>query len=399
MNLIQSPLLWKSGNSRGAFLFVLFAVAGAARSSPAEGQILAAFQFSPRSEALALPVQVGEERGNSLFVLDTGASVNFLDSSLQHLVNSKPFRRVRIEGTQRFLELYKFPGVSVGDLRASKDGQIVCTDLADLRAAAGMQLYGIVGLGFFRDRVVSVDFDNGLLQVWSRSCAREGLGVAVRLTDDSTKAIIEKVRFGDNMSYRCILDTGSNGSIVVPRGTFDHLVRSKQVSVLGSRVVTSVDRKSRQRFGVLKRLEIASGVIHNLTIGESTRDSIPRIGLGVLRRYVVTLDVDGKVAYFRKGKHFASTDRLDKSGITLDRVLGEFRATSITKNSPALVADIRVGDRIEMVNGIDQSRLSMYTLRELLSSGHGRVITVKVRSDNQDSRTVALKLRNRPYDE
>ncbi|MDP7020185.1 MAG: aspartyl protease family protein, partial [Pirellulaceae bacterium] len=370
---------------------------GASRSVPAQHDLLAGLQFPTRSEVVALPVEISGEDTKRLFFFDTGTSGNVLHSSLRQFVKGEPVRRVRIEGTRRQIAIYKYDGISVGDLRASQDGQVVFADLAEFRQALGLEIHGIIGLSFCRNRLIDLDFDNGVLQIWSRDKSREGLGEELRLDADSSMAVIEDVRIGGS-KFRCLIDTGFNGSVLVPRPTFDMLVRSGQVAVLGQQVSTEINGRSQVRFGALKSLRIGTAEIVGLSIGESTNDQMPKMGLGVLRRYVLTLDLDGKVVYFRKGKYFASRDRFDRSGISVDMVSGWPQVMSVAPGSPAADIGICVGDRIESINGVDHGRLSIYTLRELLSSGDGRVVTVKLRSDNQDTRTVALKLRNRPYE-
>ncbi len=63
--------------------------------------------------------------------------------------------------------------------------------------------------------------------------------------------------------------------------------------------------------------------------------------------------------------------------------LKDFEITDIRENSPSKRADIKVGDKIVTVNGINASELDLNTVNGFLNSKPGRRITLVLNRKNE----------------
>ncbi len=111
-------------------------------------------------------------------------------------------------------------------------------------------------------------------------------------------------------------------------------------------------------------------------IFSEARDNL--LGLGFLSRHVVTFDFPHDRLYLKKGESFDKPDEAGMCGVSLDRSDGRTVVSAIYKGQPAAKAGIKAGDTILKLDGRDVSTYEMWEIRDLLRSGHGKEITMRI---------------------
>lgn len=91
------------------------------------------------------------------------------------------------------------------------------------------------------------------------------------------------------------------------------------------------------------------------------------LGLGFLRRFCVWIDFDRRVMYLLPNRNIDAPQLFDASGLGFKRVADGYEVDVVLPNTSAVSADIRVGDRLILIDGQPTGELGLAALRERLS--------------------------------
>jgi membrane-associated protease RseP (regulator of RpoE activity) len=102
----------------------------------------------------------------------------------------------------------------------------------------------------------------------------------------------------------------------------------------------------------------------------SSRNGV--IGNGMLRRFILVLDYNGKEVWLKPGKQYKSEYTYDRSGLSIissGTNMSTYIIQDVIPNSPATDADIRKGDRIVKIG---RKPAFMVTLTYILKKFQGK---------------------------
>ena len=91
------------------------------------------------------------------------------------------------------------------------------------------------------------------------------------------------------------------------------------------------------------------------------------LGLGFLRRFAVWIDFDRRVMYLLPNRNIHAPQLFDASGLGFKRVADGYEIDVILPDTPAVSADIHLGDRLIAIDGQRTAELGLAALRERLS--------------------------------
>jgi membrane-associated protease RseP (regulator of RpoE activity) len=119
------------------------------------------------------------------------------------------------------------------------------------------------------------------------------------------------------------------------------------------------------------------------------------VGIGALKRYVVTFDFPGKRLFLKRYEPApADLDTYDRSGMRIERETAGFRIISVSSGTPAAEAGLHLGDVIVAVDGRPASSITLPTLRdEFRQRRPGSVIALGIQSEGE-RRCVRMVLRD-----
>jgi hypothetical protein len=392
---------WKLSVTRGftSFAALLVWVLGlqvlAAESEkvPAEenkqAEVLAEFKIEKGGRAILLPVRIQEQE--YLFMLDTGADHSLFDVSLRKFLG-KPIEVVGVHTAAEPIRVESFgpPEAFLGNLDLREGGLIGCTDLEKVRRVMGKEVRGALGMGFLKKYVVRIDFDSGKVQfrAWDGRSHPEW-GSAVYLYDagggkrDLPYAKGNPAGVGD---MKFLVDSGRDAAGDLVAEVFEKAMDKKALAE-GSMVTgagTGRFRKTR-----ISHLAFGGFEHRGLVMVEGNENLI---GLGLLSRYVVTLDFPSMKMYLQKGQAFDKPDEDDMSGLHLWLVEGRTVVHSVDESSPAEAAGIRPEDMVLKVGETSATETDIEDLRDLLKSGNGKEITMTIRR-REEEKAVTFKLK------
>ena len=332
-------------------------------------------QFTARPSALTSVLLPVRWNGKSfLSMVDTGATLSAFDSSFRRELGD-PVREVRVEtphGVTR-LECLKAPSATVADRVPLNVAEVCCIDLSGFRAPNGDQIYGLIGTDFFMRQIVRIDFDLG--EIALLPAVPDDAGVPMPVTFSAGMPIVTATIAGAG-DIAFVIDTGDCGiaSGHLAKTILDEAVEGGDAQVTHTARATSIIGLHVTR-GVHVREIALGGFIHRGAVFHEA--ALSTLGLGYLRRYVITFDFPNKTIYLKPGRAFDEPSLYDLSGAHVWRPHGATTVDFVDRYSAAEYAGLRARDVIE---GIDEQRaesLTMFEIRKILCLVGEHVLRVK----------------------
>ena len=355
-------------------------------------KLLEEFRISPNGEPIVLPVKLGGKTYS--FLLDSGSATTTFDISLREFLGEPKIKRDAgkdEEGNLREFNIYYAPDAKLGKLSFLYGGTVFCVDLTPLRESTGLDIRGVIGVGFMRRYMLQLDFDNGKLRIFrsgSRKQVEFGDPVTMNLSEYGCPFVVGKIL--DKYQCSFIIDTGYPDSGSLSGDLFAKLSELGKIHGI-TRGITNTDGKVRTTTETrMSEMELGTHDYKGLIFEHSSRGNM--LGLGFLSRHTVTLDFPNLEMYLKKGKRFEKIDQNDMSGLHLLRKLGGVVVDSIDKNSPAVTAGIKPGDIIVKIDGKSADKCSLTELRNILRSKDAKIIEIEFkRTGKTQKTTLALK--------
>lgn len=236
----------------------------------------------------------------------------------------------------------------------------------------GFEMSGMVGFETFRRFVTRIDYGSRTITLIDpKFFVRKDAGFAVPLSFDGNVTEIEATYDGIRGKFQ--LDTGARSSLTLtaPFVARNDLRASAHKGVegvtgwgVGGATRSYVEHGGRLTIG---QSEIADPVVLLATDtgGAMAEGSIAgNIGAGILKRYVLTLDYEHNVVYFKPiAGPIADLDTFDRAGVWLNRDAKGFKVIDVIAKTPADEAGLRAGDIITAVDGKTATSIALSDLR------------------------------------
>ena len=257
----------------------------------------------------------------------------------------------------------------------------------------GRHVPGIVGAAFFQQRVVEVDFPNGLLRLHDPTTyVYRGAGTRVPFEFDGTAPIVRatlSLPDGRTLAARLFVDLGAKAPLLL---TEPFLRRHAVAAAFGTSVVSplgaGVGGETHYMFVRLPAFAlepqgapICSNCIAGLSVGGTLRDSDfdGLLGAEFLHSFNVIFDYPHRQIIFEAGQ--AGDQAFDRSGLFLiadGPALNRFVVRSVSPNSPAAAAMIAPGDRLVAIDGRSVAPLRLADIRDRLKAQPGTVVALEL---------------------
>jgi len=328
------------------------------------------------------------------FIVDTGFTISAIDTKYAAYLGDPiaSYPAISPLGTRKNVPIYQCPEISLAGRPLALE-KIAGLDLQMLSSIAGRPCDGILGLDWFAQNVVSINFDR---QTFSVEPATPEI---VRNTfvpvplEPANGYYTMPVRLNGGQVFNLMIDTGDSSSLSLNEDDWGELFSTNQTKTVRATVADAVNQVAQTEIGVLGRLTIQSlnyTNLHAMRIHCAGQPS--RLGLGFFKRHDITFDVGGGMLYLQPGQKYAAADIEDMSGLHLLREGGRTTVYSVDENSPASAQGILPRDIIDKVNGQSASALTMDAIRQILRSGDRVQIALELRrGDNLRDIRIILK--------
>lgn len=362
--------------------------------------------FIPASNLICLQVSVnGSEPG--IFVLDTGAGYNVVDSAFAaklglDLSQRQTSPRTGISYSQLSGLTFGLKGMTAIDQSAK------AMPVAQLGAFTGSPVDGILGYTFFKDLVFRIDYYKALISFYDPtgfSYNGSGQRIPFELTEQNwpltTIHIIPQT--GQPFDAKVIIDAGAVApiSINIPGLCKNTIPNTVTMGITGAGSGGCHGRLKAVSFGGLI-LKDPLAAMPTADAGD-TKDpiaamvgqvSVGNIGGELLRRFNVIFDYPNKQMILEPGREFKKPMEHDMCGVFLlnwfEPVRG-FLVMAVTPGSPAEAAGLKQGDIITGIDGKQTDAITLTQARNLLKRS-GKKAILSIARDGQ-LLEIAVKLK------
>lgn len=316
-------------------------------------------------DLMIVPVTLGGE--DRKFVIDTSARFTAVDATLQHHLGNK-VRRIPSLGEQgvTWAWTYQSPILRIGQTEF-RPVEIHATDFAAGRAAGVYSCDGGLGLDCFESQVLDFDSDAGKLRLWNspapESICRGHRKKIVLASDPKCLSLYNSIpSLAGSAPEAFVISTALSGSVGLRDDLFDLLVQKKIIDDVKS--VGTAYKDVRVKVGTLHGFFFAGKAFPEL---RCARMPFNVIGLGLLSRFHVVIDIPQNVMWLERGKRIEEPDSRDLSGLSIVRfVTNEVVVVEVEPDSPAAKVGIQVADQIIGVRDLEIGDGSLFRLRTRL---------------------------------
>ncbi|MBI5805736.1 aspartyl protease family protein [candidate division TA06 bacterium] len=354
--------------------------------------------FELSNNLICLQVRVNGSEP-AVFILDTGAGFNVIDSAFAagiglDLSKRQVSKRTGASYSQLSGLTFSLPGLEA----RGQTGKV--QPLAMLSPFAGVPIAGILGYDFIKHFVFKIDYARARICFYDPKEFRyqgKGEQVPFELAPDLNWPVIT-VRIdpekGEPRDIRLLIDTGAIGplQINIPDLCRTTIPNTVTMGITGSGMGGVVGRMKSVSFGRTP-LEFPLAVMPEAAAGE-TEDPIAKavgqvsqgnFGGEIMRRFTVTFDYPNKLMILEPNRDFKKTMEHDMCGtfiIDQYQPVRGFQVLAVTPGSPAEKAGIQTGDLITSINGKEAGKVSLSQAKDLFRHD-GKKITLAVRRGEQ----------------
>jgi len=340
---------------------------------------------------LKIPAVVFDQSHN--FVVDSGCSTTILDPLLAKRLGAPKGQKIAeaLYHSDLTLNVYAAPNIRVGAMVLPVT-TVAEANLRMARLISGDECSGVLGMDVLSQYVVTLDFSREQFYLSSEAPSAESV--------DSTSVPMIALGGGHygvaavlNDSHRLTLsiDSGTSTSISLNRQDWKTVFGNDSQRIGRISCFTGLGNSVQVNQTVrLKSLRIGSNLYRNLLCTcLPNPSSASRIGLGLLRRNLVTLDFPNKRLQLIERSQMPQ-EQDDMSGLHLLRENGAVTVYAVDLGSPADRAGIKVGDQILSLNGERSIQLKMQQIRYILQQQDGMKIEVALNREGKSFSTVLM---------
>jgi len=353
-----------------------------------------------------------------LFMLDSGASKSFIDSTYATKLGFELGEGIPGAGAGGTAYFYtaKVPGFRVGDIEF-KEQTIFSFPIGNIaKRFTGLTLGGMLGYDFLSRFITEINFEDSTITFYQPdtfNVFQEKMNsIEIDQPEKSVKSCTIdapllnnifsfRAIINDSISGRFLLDTGANASILFKNFISRHNLNPTspiEVSIFGAggEQKTILSRTNSIRICEFTIDEPIFSFSQE-KVGIGTFDKVDGIiGNNILSRFNVTLNYKDQKVILTRNSLFSKPFFMDKSGIIPEITEdGSIRVHYTIKSAPAYRAGIRHGDIIIKANGYRLSgKEGLKKLGKLLSGRDGKTITMVIK---RKGKVIRLRLRLKKY--
>ncbi|HEV8578734.1 MAG TPA: PDZ domain-containing protein [Thermoanaerobaculia bacterium] len=333
---------------------------------PAETKIEGEVVLPARRLGDLLVVEAGVDgRGPFSFILDTGAGAVFVSPEVAG--GSGKGKGAAVYSKEKGGDRQIGREVSIGSLTLGgaefKKFRALSVDLADLHAATGERIDGLLGFSLFAGVLFTLDFPNGrvVLRQGKLPAANGEDILSYSLEPGGTPQVV--IQIGD-ASVPAVVDSGQSDALSVPKNKG---FAFKKGPAEGPLAASLTGRKRREMGRLAGSVHLGRYIFDTPAAVEE--GSTTKIGAGILKDFAVGFDPAARTVRFEHmGESAIVVPSPRTVGLGFIRKAGGWEVVDVIPGTSAASAGVQVGDVLLAVNGRSVSELSYNAWLSLLQS-------------------------------
>jgi hypothetical protein len=364
--------------------------------------------FELHSNLIIVPVTVNQS-DTLRFVLDTGVSTTIITDPAAIANQKLKFtRQVKLvgagDGQSLMASVSTGNTLKMGRMMATFQNLVVLeSDILKLSEVVGTPIHGIFGYEVFNNFVVTIDFLNKELLLYSpqsykyRPYKGDKYPIVIEETKPYTN-IMALVENGKTLPLKVMIDTGAGHALLLDK--FDNqqiklpekTIRTQLGRGLNGIISGSMGRIAKVRFGKHTLNNLIASYPDSLSFGMKLSINTERqgnIGCELLRRFRVTFNYGEQYMVLKPIRSLMKEAfEHDMSGIEI-RAKGDkdknrkYIIDNVTEGSPAWQAGLEEDDELIFINDQLTNDLTISDMYRLLQKGNGKEVSFFVRRNGQ----------------
>ena len=316
-----------------------------------------------------------------VFLVDTGASVNVIDTTIAESLGYEVVGETEIGapgGPQIPSSIVAVPSALIGDTTVT-DVDFVTMDILGF---SGGRTHGVIGVGMFSDYLVTFDRGAGHIRLSSEELSAGQSGV---LAYDPANSQIEIDIDVAGTSTVAHIDTGSMGEFMLPGDMMASLPLTKSDATMKAKLVGG--ERDIQFAELQGNVEFAGMKFENPNVAFMTPSSgSGNIGSGILANYIVSIDQKNNLIGFQQpadGGAAAAANKPRRIGVQFKGAPGggELNIGVVTPGSIGEQAGLLANDVLLGINGKSMQHYEMHELGALF--GSQETLHLEIRRDGE----------------
>lgn len=331
------------------------------------------------------------------FILDTGVRSTILtEPFLTQFLRLDSVSRVRVRGLGEGEDIYALLARDLNiDLPGVKGKHmnllVLPEDVISYSGMFGRPVYGIIGHDVFSQFVVEINYSRKYVQLIDPTKFKprkkaEAVPIKIRNGKPYVEASITDFR-GETIDGQWLLDTGSSNALSLYDSSLpipDPSIPAFLGKGLSGNVFGRLARAPEFNMGSFQFEDVITGYPDSNSLNIQITDSLwyGNIGSEVLSRFQVTFDYFRGYVYLKKTAGFKQDFEYNVSGIEIvseGDFFNVFKIAYVRPGSPADEADVRPGDEIVMLNGLDVTNMDISAVYATILKKNGRQMVMKIR--------------------
>lgn len=335
------------------------------------------------------------------FILDTGVRSTILtEPFLTQFLRLDSISKVRVRGLGEGEDIY---AILAKDLTIDLPGVhgkhmnllVLPEDVISYSGMFGRPVYGIIGNDIFSQFVVEINYSRKFIQLHDPTRYKprkkaEAVPIKIRNGKPYIEASITDFR-GETIDGQWLLDTGSSNALSLYDSSLpipDPSIPAFLGKGLSGNVYGRLARAPEFHMGSFDFTDVITGYPDSNSLNIQITDSLwyGNIGSEVLSRFQVTFDYFRGIVYLKKTAGFQHDFEYNVSGIEIvseGDFFNIFKIAYVRPGSPADEADVRPGDEIIMLNGLDVSNMDISAVYATILKKNGRQMVMKIRRNEE----------------
>ena len=298
------------------------------------------------------------------FLLDTGAPFS-ISEKLQDKFDFKQVSKGKIVDSEKNRTKVKYVQVDttyISDIPFVNQTAIV-GDFQANPIIKCLNLDGILGSNLMRHCNWRIDYQDEIINLSDHQFT-DSLTTSVSLTFHTDKQynLLVNTKIHNKEFITLKIDYGSNGSLTIPKGEFESLLKNKELNNVyfntgySQSGFVGEEIKNKSKIALLDSLSIEALVINNIKV---TSGKSNLIGKAILSRYIITINWE------KEELNFQPHDSIDYSYKSFGLQLGfsmkdKYYIQSVIENSEAYNKGIRPNMQIIKIDSMDFSNSHNY---------------------------------------
>ncbi|MEO8270298.1 MAG: PDZ domain-containing protein, partial [Aureliella sp.] len=351
----------------------------------AEQRITPANENARYNAPIRATVRVGGE--DRVFIIDTGASPNFVDERLRSLcIKAVGERSVNSGHGQLNLSFFETAEAYVGSqlIPLSPVGVL---DLNELSSVVGGDISGILGVAFLA--TAALGYQEVDKSFYTGSSYYRRFDATYPIDMESGYPRTSDVEIGISVDG-FLVDTGMNDPLSLSKERFDAAKAAGLLYGIGSANFYSIGGTVKSRTGFLHSMTAWGHQFTNVPIHESSDE---KVGLPLLERFDFRITCRNRTMEMSVNSGADQPFLYNRSGISLRSIDGTLVVESVEDDSPGHKAGLAESDTILAIDGmdVDSTWIGLSNAREALANPDATEVSLTITRNDSD-RVAVLQL-------